>query len=90
MTATALSSSLQHKTRATTDHACQIALNQHYHVNSKSGVNFQVALKRNHAKRNRVKTALPVVVETHCYAVVMSQQCGLLLANFMYSRILTF
>ena len=69
-----LSASLQHKTYAARDRLCQIALNRkglpiifaksrnptNYRANSKSGVNFQVALKQNREKRNSVKRYLPV------------------------------
>jgi len=33
---------------------------ENYHVNSESGVNFQVTLKQNYTKRNHIKQALPV------------------------------
>jgi hypothetical protein len=71
---TPLSASLQNKTCAARDRLCQIALNRkllriifansrktaNYRKISKSGVNFQVALKQNGAKRNSVKRDLPV------------------------------
>ena len=74
VTVTSLSASLQHKTYAARDRLCQIALNRkllrnifaksrktaNYREISKSGVNFQVALKQNHAKINGVKRDLPV------------------------------
>jgi hypothetical protein len=67
--------SLQYKTNAATDHLCQIVLNwkilhivwakscetENYHIHSKSGINFQVVLKWNHAKRNHVKLDLPTL-----------------------------
>ena len=49
VTVTSLSARLRPKTSAATDRLCLIALNRNYPVNSKSGVNFQVALKRNRA-----------------------------------------
>jgi hypothetical protein len=39
----------------------KVYYNKNYHVNSKSGVNFQVAYEQNCAKRTRVKQDLPVV-----------------------------
>jgi len=64
------------KTRQSTlDRVCHIVLNwkllhivhaklcltEHYHINSKNGVNFQVTLKWNHAKRNHIKRDLCVM-----------------------------
>jgi len=47
---TSLSASLQHKTRVATDRVCPIVLNRKLLRQFESGVNFQVALKQNHAK----------------------------------------
>jgi hypothetical protein len=74
MTVTSLSASLQNQTYAASDRLCQIAVNRkllriifaksrktaNYRENSKSGVNFQVALKQNRTKRNSIKRDLPV------------------------------
>lgn len=74
VTVTPLSASLQNMTYAARDRLCQIALNRkllciifaksrkpaNYRENLKSGVNFQVALKQNRAKRNSVKRDLSV------------------------------
>jgi hypothetical protein len=71
VTVTSLSASLQH----TTERVCHIVLNrklsqtvyaklyqhEHYCKNSKSGINFQVVLKWNHAKTNCVKIDLSVL-----------------------------
>ena len=47
---TSLSASLQHKTRVAMDCVCPIMLNWKLLHQFKSGVNFQVALKQNHAQ----------------------------------------
>ena len=54
VTMTSLSASVQQKTSAATECLCKIALNRNYRENSKSGENFQVAIKGNRTK-NRVK-----------------------------------
>ena len=41
-------------------HLCHIIFSEHCCVNLESGVNFQVVLKQNHAKRNYIKRNLPV------------------------------
>lgn len=67
--------SLQYKTNAATDRLCQIVLNwkilhivwakscktENYHINSKGGIHFWVALKWNRAKRNHIKLDLPML-----------------------------
>ena len=43
---------------------------ENYWINSKSGVNFQVALEQNHTKRTHVKRDMPVLfqeTEKICY-----------------------
>ena len=75
MAVTSLSTSLQHKTRVTMDCVCQImlnwkvityqlwqiVLNQKLSFNLKCCINFWVALKQNHTKRNCRKQDLPVL-----------------------------
>ena len=83
------SASLEHKTGVTMDRVCPFVLNwklscnvcamsrwtKHYHVNSKSGVNFQVVLKQNHAKRNRIQRDLPVIVWKSYDKISFSGRC---------------
>ena len=44
-TVMSLTASLLQKISAATDCLCQICYSENYHINSKSAVNFQVALK---------------------------------------------
>jgi len=60
MTVTSLSASFLQKVSAAMDRLSQIALNWKLLRKFKIYINLQVALKRNHAKRNPVKRDLPV------------------------------
>jgi hypothetical protein len=65
VTVMSLPASLLQKVRVTTDRLCQIALNRKLSCQFKSGVNFQITLKQNRTKQNRVKRELPV--HAHVY-----------------------